>query len=57
MIILTKQEKELIKQAQRNYYKKWRANNKDKVKAANQRYWLKQAQKAQAEQAKEKPSE
>ena len=54
---MTTKEQELIKEAQRAYKKAWRAKNKDKIKAANQRYWLKQAQKAQAEQAKEKPSE
>lgn len=51
---MPKREKELIKQAKRNYYKRWRAINKDKVKAYNQRYWLK---KAQAEQAKSNEQE
>ena len=31
--------------AQRAYKKRWRAANKDKVKAANQRYWERRAEK------------
>lgn len=33
------------KQAKNEYMKKWRAKNKDKVKAAQERYWEKKAQK------------
>ena len=40
---LSEQEKEAIKQAQREYKAEWRKKNKDKVKAANNRYWLKKA--------------
>lgn len=29
------------KEARRAYQKAWRAKNKDKVRAANERYWLK----------------
>lgn len=29
--------------ARRAYQRQWRAENKDKVKAANNRYWLKKA--------------
>lgn len=39
-------EQELIekmRKAQREYKKEWRAKNKDKVKAANDRYWRKKA--------------
>lgn len=32
------------KELQREYYRKWRANNKEKLKEINQRYWLKKAQ-------------
>lgn len=46
---MTKQEREQVKQVQREYYRKWRARNKDKIKASNQRYWLKKAQEAQHE--------
>lgn len=49
---MTANEQELIKQAKRAYKKEWRAKNKDKIKAANERYWLKKAQRAQSEQAK-----
>ena len=34
---------EAIKAAKRAYEKQWRANNKDKVRAKNQRYWIKRA--------------
>ncbi|ADU23189.1 hypothetical protein [Ruminococcus albus] len=47
---MTKQEREQVKQVQREYYREWRARNKDRVKAANQRYWLKKAQEAKQEQ-------
>lgn len=50
-------EQELIKQAKRAYKKEWRAKNKEKVKAANDRFYLKLAKKRKEEQAKEKPSE
>ena len=36
---------ERAKRIQREYHKKWRANNRDKVKEINQRYWLNKAQK------------
>lgn len=36
-------EERLIVEARRAYQKKWRSENKDKVKAANDRYWLKKA--------------
>ena len=31
--------------ARREYYKKWRSNNKDKIKEYNKRYWEKKALK------------
>jgi len=36
------------KELQREYFKKWRAQNKDRVKEINKRYWLKKA-KSEAE--------
>ena len=38
---------EKAKELQREYHKNWRANNKYKVKAINQNYWLNKAQKQQ----------
>ena len=38
-------EKELAQNAKREYARKWRAENRDKVKAANERYWLRRAVK------------
>ncbi len=31
------------KELKKDYYRKWRKNNKDKVKASQDRYWLKKA--------------
>ncbi len=31
------------KELKKDYYRKWRKNNKDKVKAGQDRYWLKKA--------------
>lgn len=31
------------KELRKEYYKKWRENNKDKVKDTQDRYWLKKA--------------
>ena len=36
-------EQELIKQAQREYKRKWRENNPEKVKQHNRTFWLKKA--------------
>ncbi|UYZ34972.1 hypothetical protein OD350_22395 [Clostridium beijerinckii] len=35
---------EEAKKARSEYMRKWRRNNKDKVKAAQERYWSKKAQ-------------
>ena len=53
--MLSEEEKAIIL-AKRAYKKEWRAKNKEKVKAANDRFYKKQAEKL-ANQAKEKPSE
>ena len=52
---LSEEEKAVIL-ARRAYKKVWRENNKDKIKAANDRFYKKQAKKL-SEQTKEKPSE
>ena len=42
MTELTEQEiKEAVRKVQREYKREWRAKNKDKIKAANERYWRK----------------
>lgn len=41
-VTLTVEERAII-EARRAYQKKWRAENKDKVKAANARFWAKKA--------------
>jgi|LSQX01.1.fsa_nt_gb hypothetical protein len=35
---------ELAKEARREYYRKWRAKNPDKVKKATERYWRRKAE-------------
>lgn len=37
---------ELAAQEKREYQRKWRAANKDKVREINRRYWIKQAEKS-----------
>lgn len=41
------EEIERVKQARREYFRKWRANNKDRVKEYNRRYWQSVAEKQQ----------
>ena len=45
---MTNTEKELAQNAKREYARKWRAENRDKVKAANERYWLRRDVKTMA---------
>ena len=42
---------EQAKQAKREYERKWRSENKEKVTAIKQRYWEKQAKKAREKDA------
>ncbi len=41
---------EIICQERREYFRQWRANNKDKVKKNNENYWRKKALQRIAEQ-------
>lgn len=43
-----KEMSEAARLARNAYKRKWNAENKDKVKAANRRYWEKKAQEAAA---------
>lgn len=40
-------------EARNAYARKWRAANKDKVRASNQRYWLRKAEREKAENKNE----
>lgn len=40
---LSQHEREAIQKARREYKAEWRRKNPDKIKAANDRYWLKKA--------------
>ena len=42
-----------IREANRQYKKEWRKRNPDKVKASNERYWLKKAASLMEEKQKE----
>lgn len=53
---LSEEERSMIL-ARRAYMKKWRAENKDKVKASNERFYKKLVSEQSAKQTKEKPSE
>lgn len=44
--VLPKEEQQLI-EARRAYQRKWRAENKDKVREHNRRFWLKKAAERQ----------
>ena len=32
-------------EARKRYYKQWRKNNADKVRASNERYWIRRAER------------
>ena len=38
-------------EARRAYYREWKMNNPDKVKAYNQKFWAKYAEKAKQKEA------
>lgn len=38
-------------QNRREYYRQWRANNKDRIREYNARYWAKRAERMAREQA------
>jgi hypothetical protein len=42
-----------VKQARREYFKEWRARNKDKVQEANKKFWAKYAAKKKGAQSHE----
>lgn len=50
---LTPEEQKAIL-ARREYYRQWRKKNPDKVERTTKKFYLKQAQKMQEQQAKEK---
>ena len=43
---MTKDLKDVARNERNKYAREWRAKNKDKVKANNERYWLRKAEKA-----------
>lgn len=44
------EKKKAAADARNAYARKWRAANKDKVRASNQRYWMRRAEKEAAVQ-------
>lgn len=51
------EEERAIVLARRAYNREWKAKNRDKVKAHQERFYKKHAEKPAAEQTKKKPSE
>lgn len=51
--------KDREKQRKREYHRKWRAEHRESVQAAQQRYWLKKAAEQQTQEQKDpvKPEE
>jgi len=45
---MNKTDREKAAEARRAYKREWNHKNRDKVKAAQDRYWLKKAQQAEA---------
>jgi len=45
--------REQIRAVKREYHRQWRAKNPDKIKARNERYWTKQAEKKMKQEVKE----
>lgn len=43
--------KELARQEQNKYHREWRAKNRDKVKATNERYWQRRAARLAEQEA------
>lgn len=43
---------ETAKAARREYYRRWRSANPDKVKATQQRYWMRKAEQLKAEETR-----
>lgn len=54
---MNEQEKRLAAEARNAYARKWRAENKDKVRANNAKYWLRKAIQKDADKDKHKEEE
>lgn len=44
---------ELVRMERLEYFRKWRAANKDKIRESNRRYWQKKAERRLQEKTKE----
>lgn len=54
---MTTNENDRIRAARNAYARKWRANNPDKVKAAQDRYWNRVAERMEQEEIENFPTE
>ena len=52
--MLDKNLEEIARQERLEYFRQWRANNKDKVKQHNKNYWLRKAEQRLNEEQKYK---
>lgn len=50
VVIMDAEKKKAAADARNAYARKWRAENKDKVRANNERYWMRRAEKEAAAQ-------
>lgn len=50
---MTEREMQLVREARRKWAKAYRKANPEKIRAANERYWLKRALREQAAAAEE----
>lgn len=50
---MTRTIEELVKEERRAYFKKWRSENKDKVKKHNATYWVKRVEKKLNDESKD----
>ena len=50
---MKKELEQLAREEARTYQREWRAENKDRVRKYNSKYWMRRAEKRQTEQKKE----
>lgn len=50
---MTEHEKQLVREARRKWAREYRKENPEKIKAANERYWLRRALREQEAAKKE----
>jgi hypothetical protein len=49
--------KEVAEQLKKDYMRKWRANNKDKIRKSTEKYWIKKAEQTLKGKDHEQPED